>query len=359
MPLVLTRLAINADHSAARSDRDIYRQHQRVAGLFSGLVGRALWMRPSPGMLVVQGPAPITTGMLPKGYALGAEHDDLETVLGGFRAGQRVRFTTVVNPTNRPKLVNGQPNRGRRPILETQRDSWFRDYIAPAVMIERLSGQDIGTARGRRQAGPPVTLVWHRFAGEGLIADPVALGRFMVDGIGHGRAFGCGLLNVHVTAEPAGLVPARTCPACGTRIIILGEMECPRCHVGVTATDELAGFTMAALDWWRPVLDRQCITKCGFRDEEKARNYMEATITRQGPRVSAGTPTVWCCLLCDRWHWGHTQPHTAAVGPAVADAFRAYVAERRRERWNQAEPGPDGAARSLRDVRRQTAGTSR
>ncbi|WP_239382608.1 type I-E CRISPR-associated protein Cas6/Cse3/CasE, partial [Frankia sp. CIT1] len=321
-----------------------YRQHQRISGLFSGLDGRALWMRPSPGMLLIQGPAPITTGMLPRGYALTAEHDDLDTTLGGLRAGQRVRFTTVVNPTNRPTLVNGQKNRGRRPMPEVQRDDWIRGYLAPAVVVEQLSGQDIGTARGRKQAGPPISLVWHWFAGEGLVVDPVALGRFMVCGVGHGRAFGCGLLDVRVTTEPDGPVPARSCPGCATRILVLGEVECPRCHVGVTATDGLAGFTMAAFDWWRPVLDRQCITKRGLQDEGEARSCMEAAVARKAPPVGAGVPTAWHCLLCDRWHWGYAQPHTVTVGPAVADVFRAHVAAQREVRWNRADRSlPEGA----------------
>jgi hypothetical protein len=131
----------------------------------------------------------------------------------------------------------------------------------------------------------------------------------------------------------------------------VGTDECARCHVGVLPDGTLGGFTVAAVKWWRDRAWDSCIAKCGFRSELAARNAMEKTL-RERPRENGGEPSVWCCEICGRYHWGHSRPGDPVTLPPVVPALRPWVLRERAERWNQADPGPSGAPRSRRDAKK-------
>ncbi|MFJ4703010.1 type I-E CRISPR-associated protein Cas6/Cse3/CasE [Streptomyces sp. NPDC088768] len=131
-------------------------------------------------------------------------------LLNDLRAGQRLRFRLTANPT---RAVSRPERRGIRTGLTTTaaQIQWLLDRAAPA-------GFTIPTDERTTPTSPHVTVsatralrfprttdsgsrrdVHLRTATyDGLldITDPAALRRTLTNGIGHGKAYGCGLLTL-------------------------------------------------------------------------------------------------------------------------------------------------------------------
>jgi CRISPR system Cascade subunit CasE len=346
---VLTRLIVDPAHSdARRDDRDLHATHRRLETLAHGWPDspRLLWQRPSPGVLLVQGARPLPDAALP--YAQLADHTDVGVLLGGLARGQQVTVRTVVNPTWKPV------DRPRRRYPEHERPRWLAGLLAPALTVHQVTGRFLGFREGRKPGvAAPVVLAWWSAVVTATVADPTLFARQVRDGVGRGRAFGCGLLDVTPDAVPDLPVADAYCPACAAALPVAPlPGECARCHVGVGDDGQLGGFTEAAVAWWRDRAFSACVSKCGFRSETAARNVMEKTARERPRHANAGTPTVWECLCCGRWHWGNRQPGDPVVLPAVVPALRPLVLRERAQRWNQAQSGPNGGPRSLRDQRK-------
>lgn len=169
--------------------RDVYERHRDVEALADGLPGRLLWAEPRPGRVVVQagGPLPAPDAAL-----------DLGPQLAALAAGDRVRWALIGNPTEclARHAPDGSRMRGVRTVLpEDRRRGWVERKLAPVLEITRLLDEPLpaaaGTKRGRR-----ICHARHAYAGTGFVSDADALREAVAAGVGHGKAFGCGLLLI-------------------------------------------------------------------------------------------------------------------------------------------------------------------
>lgn len=114
----------------------------------------------------------------------------------GFLDHNHYRFNVIVNPTRRNnasrKLV---PVKGREAIAD-----WFAER-GPASWGFTLRREhiDVGRVEVRRfkdKAGRQVTLVQAHVTGQFDVTDPEQFRTSFAKGIGRGRSFGCGLLQI-------------------------------------------------------------------------------------------------------------------------------------------------------------------
>ncbi len=108
----------------------------------------------------------------------------------------RYRFKVIVNPTRRNnasgKLV---PVKGREAIAE-----WFA-MRSPAswgfeVAPEHLQIEAVNVLQFKDKAHRPVTLAQAHVQGQLRVTDPEQFQKSFAHGIGRGRSFGCGLLQI-------------------------------------------------------------------------------------------------------------------------------------------------------------------
>lgn len=118
-------------------------------------------------------------------------------VLGDeFLSHSAYNFSIIINPTRKSsetkKLV---PIKGRDQI-----GAWFCER-APAswgflVNPESVRVNNIDVLSFKSKTGQPITLAQAHIQGELQVTDPVAFRKSFTQGIGRGRAFGCGLLQI-------------------------------------------------------------------------------------------------------------------------------------------------------------------
>lgn len=114
----------------------------------------------------------------------------LDPLLERLTDGVIVRYKITANPTH-------APNRVRRPITDPDRiHAWWQrtaDRIGldldTAALVD--TAKTSGMRRGRRVVVQTATL-----EGTGRIRDVEAVRDAVVSGVGHARAYGCGLLSV-------------------------------------------------------------------------------------------------------------------------------------------------------------------
>jgi CRISPR system Cascade subunit CasE len=198
----LTRLQLDPRHRDVRRDlADIHRLHRRIMSLLAdGLgdnprqAGGALWrLEPNTTpLLLVQTAEPPAIDRLPAGYA-DAQSRDLGSVLSAIRPGLRLRYRVTVNPVQQ----NG--NTGRRTAVpRAALPEWWAkrtariglDDIAPAAFTSEP------TRHGTTPAGNRLTIAAARIDGTATVTDPELLRQALIDGVGRGRSYGCGLLTI-------------------------------------------------------------------------------------------------------------------------------------------------------------------
>lgn len=197
---ILTRIALDPALPAVRRALwDIHTVHRTLAAITDGWPPqpRLLWARPTPGMLLVQAPYPLPTGRIPG--VLGAEHVDLAPTLASLSAGDRVTIRTVVNPT-----WQASATRQRRRYAEHERPAWLASLLSPALSCTRITGRFLGFRTGHKPGvKAPITIAWWSAVVTAVVTDPAELARMVTCGVGHARAFGCGLLDLTPTRVPA------------------------------------------------------------------------------------------------------------------------------------------------------------
>lgn len=220
-----TLLTLNAkDPFVAKSLIDAQDMHRTVMSGFRGWVddgsrdARAqmgvlstwsLNLREARLSLVVQSQVPGDWSRLPRGAV--AEEAQTLTLDRTFGPGDTVDFRTVVNPVhNRPQ---GPDKRGKR-VAHTRPDhvkSWFARRLQPVGEppvapdgLTRLGADADPDQLGVRmlpQISSPAPHKGLRLAraeirGKLTVTDPATFVGALTRGIGHGRAYGCGLLLV-------------------------------------------------------------------------------------------------------------------------------------------------------------------
>ena len=162
-------------------------------------------------VLVVQSRVPGDWAGMPRGALTGKPH--VMTVDRTFRPGDTLAFRTVVNPTHSRPSGPPAPDRPRgRRTAHTRPDhvkNWFVRRLQPpgeprkapdsVVRIgataepETLAVRMLPTVTSP-SAHKALRIVRAEVRGTLTVTDPAALVDAMTQGIGHGRAYGCGLL---------------------------------------------------------------------------------------------------------------------------------------------------------------------
>lgn len=117
-------------------------------------------------------------------------------IADGFLQHQRYRFKVIVNPTKRDnqssKLV---PVKGREAVAawfaERAQSSWGFSVAPEHLQIDRIEVLQFEDKAQRR-----VTLAQAHISGELHVLDRAQFQQSFAQGIGRGRAFGCGLLQI-------------------------------------------------------------------------------------------------------------------------------------------------------------------
>ncbi len=203
--LHLARLQLNAQHPDFRRDlRDAHALHQRVMSLFPDAQGDIATPRAAFGILfrieasrggpvmLVQSALPAHLDNLPIGYATAGDQRSQTPILDWIDTGIDVKYRIAAHPTS-ARRIPGQ-RRSTTISLEGEEaaDWWIRK--AETAGLELHSG---GTGHlapaitGRNIRHHPI-----QFEGTATIGDPVAVRTALLQGIGKGKSYGCGLLTL-------------------------------------------------------------------------------------------------------------------------------------------------------------------
>ncbi|MER5780672.1 type I-E CRISPR-associated protein Cas6/Cse3/CasE [Streptomyces mobaraensis] len=224
-----TLLSLDARHPfAAKSLIDAQDMHRTVMSGFPGWLddgsrdARAqmgilsTWtvdLRQARLNLVVQSSVPADWSGVPRGAL--AEAPELLTIDRTFRAGDRVDFRTVVNPVRSVPPAPGSPPKTRGTRVPHTRPEHVRGWFAqrlqppgePAVAPNGVTriGADADTERLALRMLPRVSspaphkglrIARAEIKGTLTVTDPKTFVAALTQGIGHARAYSCGLILV-------------------------------------------------------------------------------------------------------------------------------------------------------------------
>lgn len=214
--MYLTKLTLDPRHPSARRDlADAYEMHRTLARVFvpdeSTSPARFLWrLEPprsgaAPSEVLVQSGMPGRWSVIEslEGYASNLEPNkqvDLETFV---RMGAAYRFRLVANPTVTRDGQRFGLLRDEEQIAWLSRKAARHGFVVVEVM--RLASTKLGA--GSRSGRPRLTLQSVRFEGHLSVEDPGKVSAALTEGIGHGKAFGLGMLSL---APVRQLFPAST-----------------------------------------------------------------------------------------------------------------------------------------------------
>ena len=229
--MYLSRLALDPRDRRVRRDlADVRQMHRTVMSAFPSVTtpGQAraemavLYRveaneRSGNVVLLVQSRVRPDWGGLPVAYLADCRGDlenpatkSVSEAMTALREGQVLRFRLRANPTKKVDTKSGPDGRrryGRRVDLrtETEQIAWLarRAQAAGFGLIPVRPDSDIPAVRVgagekllSRGKGSNVTLVGVLFEGLLRIVDPDRVRRTLEEGLGPGKAFGCGLISV-------------------------------------------------------------------------------------------------------------------------------------------------------------------
>ncbi|MFI6521993.1 type I-E CRISPR-associated protein Cas6/Cse3/CasE [Spirillospora sp. NPDC050679] len=212
-----------------RDHADAHEMHRTLMGAFADVPGERaarrhnglLWRLEGGGrsrVLLVQSREHPDWSTLPAGYmADRIQVKCLTPVLAAIRPGRRLAFRLVANPVRNvpPPGEPGKRGRGkRRPIHDPEQQvRWLirqgegRGFAIPAgfdgrpdVAVSALPPISGRKADARPTAGPgdrlKIMVQPASYEGRLIVTDPEALAAALKDGVGRGKAYGCGLLSL-------------------------------------------------------------------------------------------------------------------------------------------------------------------
>ena len=109
------------------------------------------------------------------------------------QAGATIRWALIATPTAAKKQPEGRSK--IMPLPEPQWTTWLHRKLTPALDITTMIMEPLPTVHGRRWD----MIVTHHpvsFAGQGIVTAPTVLDRLRTQGVGRGKAYGCGLLLI-------------------------------------------------------------------------------------------------------------------------------------------------------------------
>lgn len=197
--MIQSVVALNPDNPIAQADlADIYRLHQRVMNAFPAplppaerVLFRLDTRGPTPWLLVQSHVAPPVWAYLLNGYAL---RIDRETAADDYPPAAELQFTLHANPVVR--------RAGRNVALNdaAEQSAWLTTRASRhGFRVDALQFHDLGAITGYRPSGARgdwLTIRAVRYTGRLTVTNPPRFTATLREGIGRGRAFGCGLLTV-------------------------------------------------------------------------------------------------------------------------------------------------------------------
>lgn len=173
--------------SSGRVTRDSQAMHRTLK---HDITGRFLWSLPEPRTLVVQHEEPVHWPELMPGVVARTHTTDVSTP----PTGVPIQWALIANPTKSVSRGNGV--RGKRTSLSPEEwKAWVARKLDGAINLRDVDATLMPVARGQK----PDRVTFHRrvlFTGTGTVANRAALSRLQQDGVGAGKAYGCGLLIV-------------------------------------------------------------------------------------------------------------------------------------------------------------------
>jgi len=118
------------------------------------------------------------------------------TIADGFMGHERYRFKVIVNPTRRDSASGKlMPVKGREAVA-----AWFAERGPAswgfAVSPEHLQVERSEVLQFKDKAQRPVTLAQAHISGQLQVTERAQFQNSFAKGIGRGRSFGCGLLQI-------------------------------------------------------------------------------------------------------------------------------------------------------------------
>ncbi|MFE6446371.1 type I-E CRISPR-associated protein Cas6/Cse3/CasE [Nocardiopsis dassonvillei] len=138
-----------------------------------------------------------------------AAQRDLSPFLNGLEKGKEVRYRLAATPCKRlgksEKNAERLGDRARpgvnaytRPLYGADADQWWRDRAGRhGLDLRDVLSTGLSPALDRGRSGKRrVRLHMTRFDGYAVINDPEAVRKAVVEGVGRGKSFGCGMLSL-------------------------------------------------------------------------------------------------------------------------------------------------------------------
>jgi CRISPR system Cascade subunit CasE len=205
----LTRITLETRHRAVRTDlADAVAMHRRLMSLLPNNLGtharaqtsllyRLDHQRPGAAILLTQSTVQPDINQLPNGYGI-AEQRLLTPMLDALAEGMLVRYRLAANASKR--LWKGDEHHPAGKVValgKADAEQWWRDRAQQrhGLQILAVHTEAADSARGRRNHAT-VTHAITRFDGTALITDAHALRNAILEGIGRGKTYGCGLLSL-------------------------------------------------------------------------------------------------------------------------------------------------------------------
>lgn len=211
MNLWLTRILPDPRNRDARTDAgSAVEMHHRLMALFPDDVpstearrelGILFRVEPAPTghQILLQSTHQPNLTHLPPGYGH-AQTKNLTPLLAALRCDLTVRYRIAANPIRKPGHTTRELYNLRSVVPLTGRAAeewWLRQAEAAGLKAMTVHAVALDAARGsRRQDGHRVKHARTQFDGTAIVTDPDLLRARIVEGIGKGKAYGCGLLSL-------------------------------------------------------------------------------------------------------------------------------------------------------------------
>ncbi|ASO21626.1 CRISPR system Cascade subunit CasE [Actinoalloteichus hoggarensis] len=149
--------------------------------------------------ILLQSQVPPDLHALPEHYG-SATTRNLDPLVEGLRPGRAVHYRIAGNAIRRL----GKTTRAARnltavlPLHGAEAEEWWHRHAeASGLQVQTVLTTPLGSARGERaDSADKIRHARTLFDGRALITDADLLRRRLLDGIGRGKAYGCGLLTL-------------------------------------------------------------------------------------------------------------------------------------------------------------------
>ncbi|MCX4750592.1 type I-E CRISPR-associated protein Cas6/Cse3/CasE [Kitasatospora sp. NBC_01287] len=216
MNLWLTRILPDQRHRDARKDLNAAVDlHHRLMALFPDHIGDQARQHlgvlfrvedaPAGTQILLQSTQPPDLTRLPTGYGTAATKP-LTPLLDALRADLTIRYRIAANAIRKPgRTTRELYNLG--PVVPLNgaaaEEWWIRQAENSGLKVITVHSTPLDAARGtRRQDHNRIKHARTQFEGTALITDPDQLRTRLTDGIGKGKAYGCGLLSIAPARQP-------------------------------------------------------------------------------------------------------------------------------------------------------------